>query len=80
MVDTVYTISGVRYWDHILDAGFVTDKKDCGLLAFKWFNKHVGEEGRVTVDTDNDVVKIVEVRDGYTFTHTYYIQTVKRGV
>jgi hypothetical protein len=60
MINEVYTISGVRCCDHVLSAGFVTNKKDCGLLAFKHFNETTGEAGKVTVDTEHDQVTIVE--------------------
>lgn len=77
-MNTVYTISGVRCCDHIIRAGFVTDKKDCGKLALKNYLEHVGDEDEdppVTVDTEHDTVTIL---DDLGYTETYYIQTIKR--
>jgi hypothetical protein len=76
---TIYLISGAKCCDHILSAGFVTDK----IAVWKLVEQHMVEtvvdnkfQFIVKVDIDKDIVTATEIEGGYI--HTYHIQTVKR--
>lgn len=78
---TIYLISGANCCDHILSAGFVTDKADVSMLVKRHFLEAVLDDPAgfcIESDLKNDIVTVTEVNGGYK--HTYYIQTVKRLV